>query len=167
MIAVSPTLRLFDSYNRPHPMKTLFDTTHRQALAARVRRLTPDAERRWGSMQAPKMLCHIGDQLRMALGDLPASAGSGPMALPGVKHLIIHVIPWPKGKVETDPVMLTTEPADFEADREAFLAVMERFAARGPDADWAPHPFFGMLTGKTWGALAARHIDYHLQQFGV
>ncbi len=148
-------------------MKTLFSAKDRQAFAERVKRLTPDAERRWGTMSAPKMICHVGDQLRMALGDLPSSSGSGPMSLPGVKHFAIYFLPWPKGKIKTAPVMLTTDPDDFEADCNDLLALIDRFAERGPNAPWAPHPLFGTLSGKSWGALAARHIDYHFQQFGV
>ena len=148
-------------------MKTLFNPAHRQEFAERMQRLTPEAERRWGTMSAAKMICHVGDQLRTALGDLPSSAGSGPMTLPGVKHFIVYVMPWPKGKVQTAPVMLTTEPDDFEADCNDLVALMERFAERGPQAAWPPHPLFGELSGKTWGALAGRHIDYHFQQFGV
>ena len=113
------------------------------------------------------MICHVGDQLRMALGDLPSSSGSGPMSMPGVKQFAIYFLPWPKGKVQTAPVMLTTEPDDFEADCNNLIALMERFAERGPRATWAPHPLFGELSGKSWGALAGRHIDYHFQQFGV
>lgn len=148
-------------------MKTLFDPGDRQDFAQRVGRLRPDAQRRWGTMSAAKMICHVGDQLRTALGDLPSSKGSGPMTLPGVKHFIIYLMPWPKGKVQTAPVMLTTEPTDFEADCADLLALIDRFAAHGSTATWAPHPLFGELSGRSWGALAARHIDYHFQQFGV
>ena len=148
-------------------MPSLFNAQDRQALAARIHRLTPDAERRWGTMSASKMICHVGDQLRIALGDLPTSSGTGPLSWPGIKHLAIYVVPWPKGRIQTAPVMLTTEPDTFETDCENLVALMDRFAQRGADATWAPHPLFGKLSGKSWGALSGRHIDYHLQQFGA
>jgi hypothetical protein len=28
-------------------------------------------------------------------------------------------------------------------------------------------PLFGPLTGREWGALAYKHADHHLRQFGV
>lgn len=146
----------------------LFNDTDRQALAERIRRLTPDAERRWGTMTPGRMICHVADQIRVALGEIPSSSSaSGPLTWPGLKQFAIYVLPWPKGKIQTAPSMLTTKPDDFEADREAVLRLMERFAERGPEAPLTPHPLFGKLSGKNWGALAARHIDYHLRQFGA
>ena len=146
---------------------TLFDPDDRQEIAARVQQLTPQSQRRWGKMPINKMLCHTGDQLRMALGEIPSHVRPGPLTLPGLKQAAIYVMPWPKGKIQTAPEMLTTDPAGFEADREALLALIERFAERGAGADWAPHPLFGNLSGRAWGTLAARHLDHHLRQFGV
>lgn len=150
-------------------MKNIYDAGTRQALAERVRRLTPDAERHWGTMNADQMICHLGDQLRVALGEIPSSsrAASGPMSWPGIKQFVIYAMPWPKGKVQTARSMLTTKPEEFEADREAFLQLLESFAERGPDAPLTPHPLFGKLSGNDWGGLVARHIDYHLRQFGA
>ena len=37
-------------------MKTLFNPAHRQEFAERMQRLTPDAERRWGTMTASKAI---------------------------------------------------------------------------------------------------------------
>ena len=50
---------------------------------------------------------------------------------------------------------------------EQFLQLMERFAEQGPEATLTPHPLFGKLSTKFWGGLIARHIDYHLRQFGA
>ena len=149
-------------------MKNICNDTTRQELAERVRRLTPEAERRWGTMTAGQMICHLGDQLRVALGELPSSSSaSGPLTWPGMKQFVIYVMPWPKGKIQTARSMLTTKPTEFEADREEFLQFMELFADRGPEAPLTPHPLFGKLSGKDWGGLVARHIDYHLRQFGA
>jgi len=149
-------------------MKNIFKDAHRQDLAERVRRLTPDAERRWGTMNAGQMICHLGDQLRVATGDIPSSSSaSGPLTWPGMKQFVIYLMPWPKGKIQTARSMLTTKPDEFEADREAFLQLMELFADRSSEATLTPHPLFGKLSGKDWGGLIARHIDYHLRQFGA
>ena len=150
-------------------MKNIFKDAHRHKLAERVQRLTPEAERRWGTMTAGQMVCHIGDQIRVAIGEIPSSSSSasGPLTWPGMKQFVIYVMPWPKGKIQTARSMLTTKPDEFEADREQFLQLMERFAQQGPEATLTPHPLFGKLSTKDWGGLVARHIDYHLRQFGA
>jgi hypothetical protein len=146
-------------------MKTLFDPeTHREILD-RLDRLTPETSRRWGTMAAGKMICHLADHLRTALGDLDAGSGGGPMTWAPVKWFAIEVMPWPHG-LPTAPAMLTTDPEDFARDVAELKRVIARFLERGPEGAFHPHPLFGPLTGAQWGRLAYRHLDHHLRQFG-
>ena len=69
-------------------MRTLFSQSDRQALLERLVRITPDARAEWGTMNAPKMLAHIGDQLRVALGDIDTRPRPGPMNWPILRHLV-------------------------------------------------------------------------------
>ncbi len=147
-------------------MKTLFDPeTHREVLD-RLGRLTPETPRRWGKMSAGKMICHLADHLRTALGDLDAGRGGGPMTWAPVQWFAIEVMPWPRG-LPTAPVMLTTESSDFAQDVAELEGVIERFVERGPEGAFEPHPLLGALSGAQWGRLAYRHLDHHLRQFGV
>ena len=150
-------------------MKNIFKDVHRHKLTERVQRLTPEAERRWGTMSTGQMICHIGDQIRVATGEISSSSSSasGPYTWPGIKQFVIYVMPWPKGKIQTARSMLATKPDEFETDQEQFLQLMEQFAEQGPEATLTPHPLFGKLSTKDWGGLVARHIDYHLRQFGA
>src|SRR5215216_4433763 len=77
--------------------KTIFDPEARASLLARMERVPPDRAPRWGKMNAPRMLCHVSDALRSALGDLPArSKGKKLFTNPLVRWLMIYVVPWPK-----------------------------------------------------------------------
>lgn len=49
----------------------------------------------------------------------------------------------------------------------SFGELLERFAARPPDATWPLHPAFGTLSRRAWGVLGYRHVDHHFRQFGV
>ena len=49
---------------------TLLDPAARQAIAARLRGLTPDAKAQWGKFTAPRMVTHLIDSSRMALGEI-------------------------------------------------------------------------------------------------
>jgi len=42
-----------------------------------------------------------------------------------------------------------------------------RAAARGPSAKWPASRVFGGISGRSWGVLQHKHLDYHLRQFGV
>ena len=52
-------------------MPTLLDSTDREALLERLRRLQPSSRARWGKLTAQRMVCHLADSLRVGLGELP------------------------------------------------------------------------------------------------
>jgi len=46
--------------------------------------------------------------------------------------------------------------------------LVDRFASAGKaGCTTHPHTFFGRMTADEWGILMYKHIDHHLQQFGV
>jgi hypothetical protein len=51
-------------------MPTLLNPTDGEAIVQRLRQLQPSSQPRWGTFTAPRMVCHLADQLRVGLGDL-------------------------------------------------------------------------------------------------
>lgn len=146
-------------------MPNLLAEPDRDALLRRLGALTPQHPRRWGRMSAHQMLCHVSDQMRVALGDLPTRSYGRALTGQLARWYAIHTpLPWPKGKVRTSPEMLTAKPGAWDADVRALEALIRRF---GTEAPRGPHPRFGRLTAREWGILAAKHLAYHLTQFGV
>ncbi len=148
-------------------MPTLHDDSDRRAIIARIDRLGPASERRWGRMERSALLPHLADQLRMALGDVPVVRARGPLRFALARYLVIHVLPWPRGRAKAPAEAFTTGATTWDADRAALLDLIDRFASR-PAGELAPlNPVFGRLTGRDWGVLSYRHLDHHLRQFGV
>jgi len=147
--------------------RTIFDSARRDELLERLNRLTPDAKPRWGKMTAPRMICHLSDSLRVASGEIPAEFKHGPMANPMLRWLMAHVVPFPKGKAETAPEMLLTQPADWRSDLSTAREQLRAAAERGPGGEWARHPAFGDVSGTLYGVFIYKHFDHHLRQFGV
>ena len=50
-------------------MKTLFNIPDRKEVLDRLNAARPESERRWGSMSAHQMICHLSDSFRAALGE--------------------------------------------------------------------------------------------------
>ena len=147
-------------------MKLLWEEAAHDEVLTRIRGLTTDRTPGWGKLTASKMLAHISDQIRMALGDVPARRGSGLLSVWPVNYLMIYVVPWPhgaKGPIEA----FTTKPATWDADLEALLALIGRFCEKKQQSAWPEHPLFGKLSGKDWAALSYKHLTHHLRQFGV
>ena len=147
-------------------MRNMHVEADRDAILARMRRLSPDATPRWGRMTAPQMLVHITDAMRMASGHLVVRAKRHPVRLPIIKQLMLYVIPMPKN-LPTAPELIARAPAAFHEEMHTFTEAVRKFSERDPALAWPDHPVFGVMTGKSWGALAHKHTDHHLTQFGV
>ena len=140
------------------------------SLEARLRRLTPETARRWGTMTASEMVCHLSDSFLALLGERPVSAAAWPRWRQRLTKWIAFrtPLPWPQGIAtmpEVNPKLQGTRPAAFEADRDALLVLMRRFVS--PSTRYAPHPMFGMLTRDEALIWTFRHVDHHLRQFGL
>jgi hypothetical protein len=146
--------------------KSIFQAAARKELQQRLVQLAPEHAPLWGRMNAPKMVVHLSDALKMALGELPAAPKKTPLRFPVVKQLVIFLLPWPKG-APTAPELLARTPAAWTGEVIALSALIERFATRTATGAWPPHPAFGSMTGRAWGALVYRHCDHHFRQFGV
>jgi hypothetical protein len=147
-------------------MKTIWDDSSRRDIHERISRLAWDAHGRWGSFTAPKMVCHLADSLKMALGDLPVQPRRMPIRYPPLKQFIIYIAPFPKS-APTAPELLARQPAEWAADVADLNALVDTVAARGPGGGLVDHPAFGRLSTRAWGVLIYRHMDHHLQQFGI
>jgi hypothetical protein len=145
-------------------MPTILDSADREAILQRLRRLQPSLQPRWGQLDAPRMVCHLADSLRVGLGELPARRVDTLASRTVFKWLVVHSpVPPPPGKIQTAPEMLSTEPTDWARD----LALVEELVARLSAArTTAVHPFFGPLDPSGWGRLTWKHVDHHLRQFG-
>ena len=146
--------------------KSIFQAASRAELQQRLAHLEPDRVPDWGKLTAPKMVVHLEDSLKMALGELPVRPKTVVIRFPVIKHLIIYVMPWPKG-TPTAPELLARVPAAWNGEVVALSALIERFAERSSRETWPPHPAFGAMSGRLWGALVYKHVNHHFTQFGI
>ena len=148
-------------------MRSILNEADRGDIRRRVQSLSVSSTRRWGSMDVVGMLQHLRLSARMTVGELPvASANKRVFQVFPLKHLILYVLPFPKGA----PTATELKPVDatsFEEERDAVLDLLERIGT-GPREGAAPaHPLFGPLTWQEWGVATYKHVDHHLRQFGA
>jgi hypothetical protein len=146
---------------------TLFDEEARASILSRLDRLSPAAQRLWGTMNPGQMVCHLSDHLGVALGTVASTPAPAATSNPLMRWFIIRLMPWPKGKLDSPKEQFTTKPGDFTRDRATLKSLIEQFAERGSAGNFGAHSIFGRMSGTRWGQLAHRHIDFHLRQFGV
>jgi Protein of unknown function (DUF1569) len=146
-------------------MPSLREASTRNVLIQRLQQLTPTTKPKWGKFDAARMLCHLNDALAVSLGEMSTtSMNKKAFQHFPLKHLVLYVFPFPRG-AQAPPDMLSSQPAEFETDRQRLFERIERMAAiaEGPGPE---HPLFGPLSSEEWNALHWKHIDHHLKQFG-
>ncbi len=148
-------------------MRSVLNEADRAALRRRVESLTPSATARWGRLSVDRMLAHLVQSALMGLGELPVKPrGRRVFQVFPLKHLILYVLPFPKG-APTAPELLAAPAESLEEHRRALLALVDRMG-KGPASGPGPaHPLFGPLTRQEWGVLMHKHSEHHLRQFGA
>ena len=152
-------------------MKTLANSEDEQEIVQRLLLIGPASERRWGRMTAPGMVCHLNDSFRVVIGEREAQSTGN-----WIMHTVFKWIglwlpaPWPHGVKsvpECDQKVGGTPPAEFAADVNELLRLLEIFTTEPREFTWQPHPIFGEMTDNEWMRWGYLHMDHHLRQFGV
>ncbi len=148
-------------------MGSILSDADRTAIRKRIDSVTSTSAPRWGRMDAKAMLAHLRQSALMALGELPVACKSKRVfqAFP-IKHLILHVVPFPKG-APTAPELLVPVEGDLDAIRSELVSLVERIGAGPREGDGPVHPLFGRLSFEEWGVATYKHTDHHLRQFGA
>jgi Protein of unknown function (DUF1569) len=152
-------------------MKLLCDPDCRQEILVRLAKIRPDTPRRWGTMTAPHMICHLSDCFLGVMGDRPMEIPRGFSLLATMKWLVLYApIRWPQG-VPTRPEFDQlggggTPPAQFDSDMRSLLGSMEKFASQPRSFHFRPHPMFKEMSERDWMRWGYLHTDHHLRQFG-
>jgi len=138
------------------------------ALERRLQALTPSTPRRWGTLTAHEMLCHLADASASILGRPGGAAGR---SRPWRRWLALYTaLPWPHGMktpAHVDPRQAGTRPGIFEPDRARAIAGLRALASATPAALPAAHGRFGAMRQRDWQRWGYRHTDHHLRQFGL
>ena len=148
-------------------MRSIVNDADRRAICQRIAAVTSTSVPRWGRMDAKAMLTHLRLSALMALGELPvANKSMRAFQVFPIKHLILHVVPFPKG-APTAPELLVPDSAPVDAIRAELVTLVERIG-KGPREGYGPvHPLFGRLSFREWGVATHKHTDHHLRQFGA
>lgn len=156
-------------------LPTLRSAADRAAIDARLARITPATQRRWGRMTAPQMICHLTDVFRGFMGERVGSGTAPRVGIAGrtiVKWIgVWSPLPWPHGirtSALVDAERGGTPPAEFARDVAELRAATDRFVAALPMvAAERAHLVFGPLSEWEWARWGWRHMNHHLTQFGA
>ena len=149
-------------------MKSLFDAGAYNEIETRIGKLTPQSQHQWGKMEVAQMLAHCKEAFKVPLSDKKMSrVFLGLLIGWMIKAKLYNDSPW-KRNLPTAPNFIIKDERDFEKEKQELTSLIDRFHNGGPDnVGRFPHPMFGSFTTEQWGKSMYKHLDHHLQQFGV
>ena len=150
-------------------VKTLLNTADRNEVLDRLTKVRPENQRRWGSMSAHQMICHLSDSFRAALWEKQISQSTTLFKRTIYKWAALWLpFHWPHGiktRPEMDQHQGGTPPAEFATDLEKLRIVLDRFC--NSNGEFAPHATLGQMSRSERMRHAYLHMDHHLRQFGA
>src|SRR5665213_115765 len=148
-------------------MKSIFNEKDNEEFIARIDKLTPATPALWGKMNVSQMLAHCQVPLQIALDDLQIKRGlMGVLFGRIAKKQLISNQPFKRNLPTFKEAKITSEK-DFNTAKQGLITLIKRFEAGPAVLTKKPHGFFGELSPDEWDALQVKHLDHHLQQFGV
>lgn len=146
-------------------VKSLFDPAAKQEIIERINRLKPATQRKWGKMDVAQMLTHCQMPLGVAIGRHQLKGNFFiKLVGPFFKEQLYNDKPF-RQNLPTDKSFKIADQRNFEEERQKLLSMIHEFSE--DTLSGHPHPFFGKLTPEQWSRGSWKHLDHHLQQFGV
>ncbi len=149
-------------------MENLFESAVTAEIISRIQQLQSSSQPKWGKMNVAQMLAHCQAPIEAGLSDKKLKqAFIGKIFGNIAKKGFLKDKPFGKN-LPTDKSFIIKDEKNFEEEKNKLIRLIKRFAAGGPSAvTKEPHPFFGKMTQDEWSLITWKHLDHHLQQFGV
>ena len=151
-------------------MQNVFDAKDAQEYIDRINNLTPETQRKWGKMSVDQVLAHlnVAYDLTFTPEKFPKPSFIAKFLLSKfVKPKITNEIPY-KQSLPTRPVFIIADERNFEEEKAKLIGNIQRVQQLGREAfEGKENINFGKMTAQCWNNMFAKHLNHHLDQFGV
>lgn len=150
-------------------MRDIFYKAITEELIQRIKSITPNSQPLWGKMSVDKMLAHCNVTYDLVFETTTSKAQGFKKWLltKFVKSMVVNEKPYKKNG-RTAPEFIITGERDFESEKSRLITFINKTQQLGRNhfQNKESHSF-GKLTATEWNNLFYKHLDHHLQQFGV
>lgn len=150
-------------------LPNIFTKPVAEQMVQRIEALRPDTQAKWGKMTVDQMLAHCSVSYEMAFENKHKKPGAFARFLlkSFVKNTVVNEKPYGKGG-RTAPAFVIADHRNFEAEKNRLVAYIRKTADLGEaHFDGKESLSFGVLTKTEWNNMFYKHLDHHLNQFGV
>lgn len=151
-------------------MEDIFNPQTAQQYIKRINNLTSETAAEWGTMTVDQMLAHCNITYEMVYEPQRHKAPGG------IAKFILKKFVKPKVTGEkaysrnspTSPQFIIKERKNFDDEKKRLIGFIQKTQQLGREAFDGKNSFsFGKLTAQEWNNMFAKHLNHHLQQFGV
>ena len=151
-------------------MQNVFDAKDAQEYINRINNLTPETPRKWGKMSVDQVLAHlnVAYDLTFTPEKFPKPNFIAKFLLSRfVKPKITNEIPY-KQSLPTSPAFIIADERNYEEEKAKLIGNIQRVQQLGKEAfEGKENINFGKMTAQGWNNMFAKHLNHHLDQFGV
>ena len=150
-------------------MKNIFTKEITDEVIARIEKLTTTSQPNWGKMSVGQMLAHCSVTYEMVYTDRhrKPNAFTRFILKMFVKNIVVSDKPYSKNG-KTAPQFIMKEDKNFDEEKKRLIDYIIKTQELGESyfEDKESHSF-GKLTSVEWNNSFYKHLDHHLNQFGV
>jgi hypothetical protein len=150
-------------------LKNLFNEKDTQETVTRINSLSSESQPQWGKMNVAQMLAHCCVAYELVYTDIHPKPGGFQkfMIKLFAKNTVVGPKPY-KRNSRTAPMFLITEEREFDTEKKRLVDYLERTQQLGATHfEGKQSHAFGALSENEWNTLFSKHLDHHLNQFGV
>lgn len=150
-------------------MTNIFNQKETETVIDRINNLSIETKPKWGKMSVDQMLAHCNVAYEMVYEDIhPKPRGLKKMLVKLlIKPFVTNEKPYKKNG-QTAPQFIVKDAKNFELEKERLINHLKKTQSLGESHfDNKESHSFGKLTITEWNNLFYKHIDHHLNQFGV
>ena len=147
----------------------IFDQKECEETIERINKLTPETQHLWGKMYVAQMLAHCNVAYELVYTDKhPKPNGLQKFMIKlFAKNIVVGPRPYKKN-TRTAPMFVIADQRDFEKEKGRLVEYLRKTQQLGAEHfNGKESHAFGPLTSTQWNTLFSKHLDHHLQQFGV
>jgi Protein of unknown function (DUF1569) len=151
-------------------LPNIFTKEVSEQVVARIEKLTPNSPHLRGKMNVAQMLAHCCISFEYCFEPEKHTRPNRLMRqiiTLFAKKMVTSETPFPKNS-RTAPEMIMNTEHNFAIEQVRLINFIQKVQIQGEDYyDGLESRSFGKLNKEEWSNLFYKHLDHHLQQFGV
>ncbi len=150
-------------------MENIFTVEGIEKIEHRVNKLEPTNKALWGKMDVARMLAHCNVTYEMVYDNKHPKPNflMGFILKKFIKKIVTSDTPYKKNS-STAPAFKIVDEKLFEEEKSRLLNYIKKTQELGESHFEGKESLsFGKLNKTEWNNMFSKHLDHHLQQFGV